>query len=153
MFQKEQNSKKVIQKEVKVLVTPDSATPWTVVHHAPLSMEFSRQEYWEPLPPPGDLPDPGMEPRSPALQADSFPSEQPGKPAHCLITLYFLNFLPQMLIPNVLLIKLLLHINLDLRASFPGQPTLLQPELTGIWKLDHLSLSGVGNEESIFSSN
>ena len=58
MFQKEQNSKKVIQKEVKVLVTPDSATPWTVVHHAPLSMEFSRQEYWEPLPPPGDLPDP-----------------------------------------------------------------------------------------------
>ena len=79
MFQKEQNSKTVIQKEVKVLVTPDSATPWTVVHHAPLSMEFSRQEYWEPLPPPGDLPDPGMEPRSPALQADSFPSEPPGQ--------------------------------------------------------------------------
>ena len=44
-------------------------------------MEFSRQEYWSglPLPSPGDLPDPGIEPRSPALQADSLPSELPGK--------------------------------------------------------------------------
>ena len=48
----------------------------------PLSMEFSRQEYWSelPCPPPGELPDPGIEPRSPALQADSLPSETPGKP-------------------------------------------------------------------------
>ena len=46
------------------------ATPWTVAHRAPLSMGFSRQEYWSGLscPPPGDLPDPGIEPRSPALQ-------------------------------------------------------------------------------------
>ena len=45
------------------------ATPWTVAHQAPLSMEFSRQEYWSglPFPSPGDLPDPGIEPRSPAL--------------------------------------------------------------------------------------
>ena len=45
-------------------------------------MEFSRQEYWsrEPCPSPGDLPDPGIEPVSPALQANSLPSEQPGKP-------------------------------------------------------------------------
>ena len=44
---------------------------------APLPMEFSRQEYWSglPFPPPGDLPNPGIEPRSPALQADSLPSE------------------------------------------------------------------------------
>ena len=91
MFQKEQNSKKVIQKEVKVLVTPDSATPWTVVHHAPLSMEFSRQEYWEPLPPPGDLPDPGMEPRSPQLQADSLPSEPPGSQEGVLLIHAFTN--------------------------------------------------------------
>ena len=57
--------------------------PWTVVaHQAPLSMEFSRQEYWSvlPFPSPGDLPNPGIESRSPALQADSLPSEQPGKP-------------------------------------------------------------------------
>ena len=50
------------------------ATPWTVAHQAPLSMEFSRQEYWSglPFPSPGDLPDPGIEPGSPALQADAF---------------------------------------------------------------------------------
>ncbi|KAM7226722.1 hypothetical protein CapIbe_022867, partial [Capra ibex] len=48
-------------------------TPWTVAHQAPLSMGFPRQEYWSglPLPVPGDLPDPGIEPTSPALQADS----------------------------------------------------------------------------------
>ena len=61
-------------------------TPWTVAYKAPLSwnfpgMEFSRQEYWRglPFPPPGDLPNPGIEPGSPALQADALPSELPGK--------------------------------------------------------------------------
>ena len=56
-------------------------TPWTVARQAPLSMEFSRQEYWSglPFPSPGDLPDPGIEPRSPALQVDSLPTELPGK--------------------------------------------------------------------------
>ena len=61
------------------------AIPWTVVHQAPLSMGFSRQEYWSglPCPPPGDLPHSGTElasPASPALQVDSLPTEQPGKP-------------------------------------------------------------------------
>ena len=53
------------------------ATPWTVAHRAPPSMGFSRQEYWSglPFPSPGDLPDPGMEPRSPALQAEALTSE------------------------------------------------------------------------------
>ena len=48
-------------------------TPWTVAHQAPLSMGFSRQEYWSglPCPPPGDLPNPGIEPGSPTLQEDS----------------------------------------------------------------------------------
>ena len=48
-----------------------SMTPWTVAHQAPLSMVFSRQEYWSalPFPPPGDLPDPGIEPPSPASPA------------------------------------------------------------------------------------
>ena len=57
-------------------------TPWTVAHQAPLSMEFSRQEYWSelPFPSPGDLPDPGIKPMSPALQADALPSEPPWKP-------------------------------------------------------------------------
>ena len=58
------------------------ATPWTVTCQAPLSVEFSRQEYWSRLPfsSPGDIPDPGIEPGSPVLQADSLPSEPPGKP-------------------------------------------------------------------------
>ena len=51
-------------------------TPWTVAHQAPLSMGFSRQEYWSGLPFPslGDLPDPGIKPGSPAWQADSLSS-------------------------------------------------------------------------------
>ena len=58
------------------------ATLWTVAHQAPPSMGFSRQEYWSglPFPSPGDLPHPGIEPGSPALQADALPSETPGKP-------------------------------------------------------------------------
>ena len=57
------------------------ATPWTVAYQDSLSMGFSRQEYWSglPFPSPGDLPDPGIEPRSPALQADALTSEPPGK--------------------------------------------------------------------------
>ena len=56
------------------------ATPWIVIHQAPLSMGFSRKEYWSglPLPSPGDLPNPGTEPGSP-LQADSLPPESEGK--------------------------------------------------------------------------
>ena len=63
-------------------VVSDFATPWTITCQAPLSMGFSRKEYWSglPCPPPGDLPNPGIEPRFPALQADSLPSEPPGKP-------------------------------------------------------------------------
>ena len=58
------------------------ATPWTAASQAPPSMGFSRQEYWSGLPfsSPGDLPDSGIEPRSPILQADALPSKPPGKP-------------------------------------------------------------------------
>ena len=56
------------------------ATPWTVAYQAPLSMGFSRQEYWSglPFPSPGDLPDPGIEPWSPAFQEDTLISEPRG---------------------------------------------------------------------------
>ena len=56
-------------------------TPWTVARQAPLSMKFCRQEYWSglPFPPPEDLPNPGTEPRSPALWADSLLSNPPEK--------------------------------------------------------------------------
>jgi len=58
------------------------STPWTVAHHAPLSMGFSRQEYWSelPFPSPGNLPNPGMQPKSPTLAGTFFTSEPPGKP-------------------------------------------------------------------------
>ena len=57
------------------------ATPWLVAYQASRSMGFSRQEYWSglPFPSPGDLSDPGIDPRSPALYADALPSEPPGK--------------------------------------------------------------------------
>ena len=57
-------------------------SPWTVAYQAPPSMGFSRQEYWSGLPfsSPGDLPNPGIEPRSPALEADALTCEPPGKP-------------------------------------------------------------------------
>ena len=57
-------------------------TPWTAACQAPLSMGFSRQEYWSglPFPSPGDLPDTGIEPGCPALQADSLLTELQGKP-------------------------------------------------------------------------
>ena len=65
------------------------ATLWTVAYQASQSMGFSRQEYWSglPFPSPGDLPDPGIEPRSPALRADSLLSEPRGK-------LFFVTYLP-----------------------------------------------------------
>ena len=55
---------------------------WTVAHQAPPPMGFSSQEYWSglPFPSPGDLPNPGIKPESPALQADALPSQPPGKP-------------------------------------------------------------------------
>ena len=63
-------------------VMSDSATPWTVPHLVPLSMEFSKQEYWNtlPFPSPGDLPNPRTEPTSPALVGEFFTTEPPRKP-------------------------------------------------------------------------
>ena len=71
--------------KIEVLVSQSCSTlvtPWAVAHQVPLSMEFSRQEYWSglPRPSPGDLPNSETEPESPSLQADSLPSELPGKP-------------------------------------------------------------------------
>ena len=59
-------------------------TPWTLAYQALPSMGFSRQEYWSglPFPSPGDLPNPGIEPGSPALQTDTLLSKPPGKPSN-----------------------------------------------------------------------
>ena len=72
---------KMLVSHVRLLVIP-----WTVARQALLSMGLSRQEYWsgEPLPSPGDLSHPGVKPGSPALPAESLPSEPPGKPMQCL---------------------------------------------------------------------
>ena len=65
-------------------------TPWTVAHQAPLTIGFSRQEYWGrlPLPSPGDLPNPGIEPVFPALAGRFFATEPPRKPQYCSIYCY-----------------------------------------------------------------
>ena len=71
------------QSESEDSVVSDSiVTPWTIAYQAAQSMEFSRQEHWSglPFPSPGDLPNPGIEPGSPALQADALPPEPPEKP-------------------------------------------------------------------------
>ena len=69
------------------------ATLWTVAHQAPLSMGFSRQEYWSGLSflLLGDLPNQGIKPRSPTLQADSLPTEPPGKPNKLTLLLLSLS--------------------------------------------------------------
>ena len=71
-----------------------SGTPWTVACKAPLSMGFSRQEYWSglPFPSPGYLPNPGIKPRSPTLQPDALTSEPPGKPLYPLLLLLLSRF-------------------------------------------------------------
>ena len=79
-------SLKVVEEEFHLKVKSLSrvqlfVTPWTLAYQTSLSMGFSRQEYWSglPFPSPGDLPNPGIKPGSPALQADTLPSEPPGK--------------------------------------------------------------------------
>ena len=69
------------------------ATPWTIARQAPLSMGFSRQEYQSglPFPSPWDLPDPGIEPMSPALQVDSLPPSHQGSPNYIIASLNLYN--------------------------------------------------------------
>ena len=74
------------------VVSNSFATPWTIDHQAPLSVGFSRHEYWSglPFPSPGDLPNPGIEPGSPRLQAEPLPSEPSVKPLKPKIICLFL---------------------------------------------------------------
>ena len=89
-------------------------TPWAIARQTHLSMGFSREEYWSglPCPPPGDLPSPGIESMSPALQVDSLPFEPPGKPMNT--TEVFLSFL-QGIFPTQ-------ESNWGLPAELPGKP-------------------------------
>ena len=101
----------------------------TVGCQAPLSLEFSRQECWNglPFPSPGDLPNPGIKPRSPALQVYSLPSEPPGKPMDCSIpgfsVLHYLSEFAQIMsIESVILSNhlILCHPLLLLLSVFPS---------------------------------
>ena len=71
------------------------ATLWTAAHQASLSIGFSRQEYWSglPFPSPGDLPDPGVEHKPPALQVNSLSLSHLGSPSICLDYYYFKKYL------------------------------------------------------------
>ena len=116
---------------LKVLVTqfcPTCATPWTIARQAPLSMEFSRQEYWSglPFPSPRDLPDPGVRFGSPTLWADSLPYELPAKPS--------LN--------SLLYQKLIYHRGDRFRTgATPGSSSSPLEEGPHMWLFMHLSSS------------
>ena len=102
------------------------ATPWTVAYQAPQSMEFSRPEEWSgyPSPSPGDLPNPGIEPRSLALQADSVPAEPPGKPKNTGVGCHILL---QRIFPTQGWNSGLLHCRQILyHLSHQGSPRLLE---------------------------
>ena len=103
------------------------ATVWTIVQQDPLSIEFSRQEYWSglPFPFPGDLPNPGINSGSPALQADSLQSEPPGKPTP--------EFRP-------------------LLTTFPSRQALLRgTECSGIFQSGFFALFPIGSTREFFS--
>ena len=78
------------------------ATPWTVAYQAPPSKKFFRHKYWSglPFPSPGDVPDLGIKPRSPALQVDALPSEPPGKPLYAAAAAKSLQSCPTLCDPR-----------------------------------------------------
>ena len=97
---------------------PTPVTPWTVTHQAPLSMGSSRQEYWSgfPFSSPGDLPDPGIEPRSPILQADYLPPELQGKPltAYTCTKSLSMHQIPETVVCHILVKKKIAATQMDI---------------------------------------
>ena len=112
-------------------------TPWTVAHQPPLSMEFSRQEYWSrlPFPPPGDLPHLGIEPVPPALAGGFFTTEPPGKPSDL-----WLHRLKYSAPENIITLELCLWVNKE--KTF-GSAYILKPHVSAklkvIWKFGLVS--------------
>ena len=114
----------------------DSAVLWTVAYQAPLSMGFSRQEYWSglPFPSPGDLPDPGIEPGSPTLYTDALPSEPRGNLSIILASIFLKAYTicnyrnKDPVIPNINAFNL--HIELSVLLIF------LRVHLSGVYFLN-----------------
>ena len=123
------------QSEVKVSCVWLFATPWTIQ-----SVEFSRTEYWSglPFPSPGDLPNPGIKPRSPALQADSLPAEPPGKPNSSGVS--SLSLLQQIFLPQELNLGLLYCRQILYQLSYQGSPAILKATLSAAqsWRSQQL---------------
>ena len=96
-------------------------TPWTVPRQAPLSMGFSRQEHWRglPFPPPGDLPNPGIEPSSPALAGGFFTTEPHGKPVPYFKRHHLINFSGTFLRAEVVFVPPPLHKGSCLTLKLP----------------------------------
>ena len=104
------------------------ATPWTVAYQASPSMGFSRQEYWSglPFPSPGDLPDPGIEPGSPTLEADALTSKPPGTIDTCLLELN--QFAVHLKLTHHCQSTILQYkINIFKKGNFPGGPVVKNP--------------------------
>ena len=107
---------------------PTLVTLWTIACQAPLSMGFSRQEYWSglPLPSPGDLSHPGIEPRSPALQADSLLTELWRKPSHCIWwAIYhsecYILFFSTTYVYLYIYIYIYIHIHIKVKVKSPSR--------------------------------
>ena len=122
----------------------DSATPWTAAHQAPLSMRFPRQEYWSglPFPSPGNLPNPGIKPASPAMAGGLFTTEPPGKPSEILnevkwYTFFFYYFT---------ILHWFCHTSRRIRhgctrVPHPESPSLLPPHTIPLGRLSAPALS------------
>ena len=115
------------------------ATPWTVAYQAPPSMGFSRQEYQSglPFPSPGDLPDPGIKPGSPAFQGDALTSEPPGKP-YIYIGLSSSNYTQTLLyLMNICRILQWVHFIVcfysEVRSYTVNWKHEIKPEVCSIW--------------------
>ena len=116
-----------------LLAAQSCMTLWTIACQAPLSMK-SRQEYWSgfPLPFPGDLPDPGIKPGSPALQADSLLSEPPGKLHNRLTQFNFFFLMFRTLIRNVNMFLLFHSVTQKSEASSWKSMEVLKPFLVSL---------------------
>ena len=101
-------------------------------------MEFSRPEYWsgQPLPSPGDLPNPGIKPRSPSLQADSLPAEPPGKPKNTGVG--SLSLLQRIFLTQKLNQSLLHHRQILYQLSYQGSPN---KDLVLIYLVNHTNIN------------
>ena len=118
---------------------PTLCDPWTAAHQVPLSMGFPRQEYWSGWPfPSGDLPDPGIEPRSPMLQVDTLSTEPPGKPICMLKGSSFLILQRGELAQREKFSTETVQLRQSWNPSILSGKNKALSEVEGIWRLIHL---------------